>query len=73
MEITRAVAFNEDNSLNTPDHAVPPGGWIMVYMAGPGAVNPPVATVDLKKAYDLSFLQKLQDNGFYAKYSIPTK
>ena len=36
-------------------------------------VNPPVATVDLKKAYDLSFLQKLQDNGFYAKYSIPTK
>ncbi len=36
-------------------------------------VNPPVAGVDLKKAYDLSFLQKLVDNGYYAKYSIPTK
>ena len=37
------------------------------------AVNPPVATVDLTKAFDLSYLQKLQDNGFYAKYQIPTK
>ncbi len=37
------------------------------------SVNPPVATVDLKKAYDLTFLQKLVDNGYYAKYSIPTK
>ena len=37
------------------------------------AVNPPVANVDLTKCFDLSFLQKLQDNGFYAKYSIPTK
>lgn len=37
------------------------------------SVNPPVATVDLKKAYDLTFLQKLQDLGFYQKYSIPTK
>ena len=37
------------------------------------AVNPPVATVDLKKTYDLSFLQKLQDLGWYAKYQIPTK
>src|SRR2546428_2661982 len=37
------------------------------------SVNPPVANVDLKKAYDLSFLQKLVDNGYYAKYSIPTK
>lgn len=36
-------------------------------------VNPPVAGVDLKKAYDTSFLQKLVDNGFYAKYGIPTK
>jgi NitT/TauT family transport system substrate-binding protein len=36
-------------------------------------VNPPMAGVDLKKAYDLSFLQKLVDNGYYAKYSIPTK
>ena len=37
------------------------------------AVNPPVANVDLTKCFDLSFLQKLQDNGFYAKYQIPTK
>jgi ABC-type nitrate/sulfonate/bicarbonate transport system substrate-binding protein len=36
-------------------------------------VNPAVANVDVTKAFDLSFLQKLQDNGFYAKYSIPTK
>lgn len=36
-------------------------------------VNPPVANVNLKSAYDLSFLQKLQDVGFYAKYNIPTK
>ena len=37
------------------------------------AVNPPVANVDLTKCFDTSFLQKLVDNGFYAKYSIPTK
>jgi sulfonate transport system substrate-binding protein len=37
------------------------------------AVNPPVANVDLTKCFDLSFLQKLVDNGWYAKYSIPTK
>jgi NitT/TauT family transport system substrate-binding protein len=35
-------------------------------------VNPPVATVDLKKAYDLSYLNKLKDLGFYQKYNIPT-
>ena len=37
------------------------------------AVNPPVANVDLTKCFDTSFLQKLVDNGYYAKYSIPTK
>ena len=37
------------------------------------SVNPPVANVDLKKCYDLTFLQKLVDGGFYAKYNIPTK
>ena len=40
----RAVVFNEDNSLNGPDHAAPSGGWVTVYVAGQGAVNPPVAT-----------------------------
>ena len=37
------------------------------------AVNPAVASVDLKKAYDLSYLQKLVDLGWYAKYQIQTK
>lgn len=36
-------------------------------------VNAPTAGVDLKKCYDLSYLQKLVDTGFYTKYSIPTK
>ena len=36
------------------------------------AVNPPVANVDVKKAYDLTFLQKLVSIGFYQKYNIPT-
>jgi len=37
------------------------------------AVNPPVANVDLTKCFDASYLQKLVDNGYYAKYSIPSK
>ena len=37
------------------------------------AVNPPVANVDLTKCFDTSYLQKLVDNGYYAKYSIPSK
>ena len=37
------------------------------------AVNPPVAGVDLTKCFDTSFLEKLVQNGFYAKYNIPTK
>lgn len=37
------------------------------------AVNPGVANVDLNKCFDTSFIQKLVDNGFYAKYNIPTK
>jgi len=36
------------------------------------SVNPPVANVVLTTAYDLSFLQQLVKNGYYAKYSIPT-
>lgn len=35
-------------------------------------VNPAVANVDVTKAYDLSFLKKLQDNGFYKKIGAPT-
>ena len=36
-------------------------------------VNPAVANVDTTKAWDLSFLNKLKDIGFYAKYNIPTQ
>jgi NitT/TauT family transport system substrate-binding protein len=34
-------------------------------------VNPAVANVDVTKAMDLSFLNKLKDSGFYAKNNIP--
>ena len=34
-------------------------------------VNPAVANVDVSKAMDLSFLNKLKDSGFYAKNNIP--
>jgi NitT/TauT family transport system substrate-binding protein len=36
------------------------------------SVNPAVANVDVTKAFDLSFLKKLQDIGFNAKNAIPT-
>ena len=35
--------------------------------------NPAIANVDIKKAYDLSFLKKLQDIGFYKKIGAPTQ
>lgn len=36
-----------------------------------GAVNPSMANVDLNKCFDLTFLNKLKDRGFYAKNNIP--
>jgi NitT/TauT family transport system substrate-binding protein len=36
------------------------------------AVNPAVKDVDVNKAFDLSFLTKLKDIGFYEKNNIPT-
>jgi len=36
------------------------------------AVNPAVKDVDVTKAFDLSFLKKLQDLGFYTKIGAPT-
>lgn len=36
-----------------------------------GAVNPAMLTVDVNKCFDLSFLNKLKDSGFYAKNGIP--
>ena len=35
--------------------------------------NPAVANADISKAYDLSFLKKLQDIGFYKKIGAPTQ
>lgn len=35
--------------------------------------NPAVANADITKAYDLSFLKKLQDIGFYKKIGAPTQ
>jgi ABC-type nitrate/sulfonate/bicarbonate transport system substrate-binding protein len=35
------------------------------------AVNPAIASVDVTKAFDLSYLNKLKEIGFYEKYSIP--
>ena len=36
------------------------------------SVNPAVKDVDVTKAFDLSYLQKLQTIGFYQKNNIPT-
>jgi ABC-type nitrate/sulfonate/bicarbonate transport system substrate-binding protein len=37
------------------------------------SVNPAVANVDITKAYDLGFLKKLEEIGFYAKIGAPTQ
>jgi NitT/TauT family transport system substrate-binding protein len=34
-------------------------------------VQPAMANIDVTKAFDLSFLNKLKDGGFYTKYNIP--
>ncbi len=36
-----------------------------------GTVNPAMANVDVTKCFDLTFLNKLKDSGFYAKNGIP--
>lgn len=40
----RAVAINQDYSVNGPDHPALPSGVVTVYMTGQGAVTPPVAS-----------------------------
>ncbi|PWU06648.1 MAG: hypothetical protein C5B51_11815 [Terriglobia bacterium] len=40
----RAVAVNQDYSLNSPEHPAPVDGWMTVYMTGQGLVSPPVVT-----------------------------
>lgn len=37
-----------------------------------GTQNPAIANVDVTKAFDLSFLKKLQEIGFYTKIGAPT-
>jgi ABC-type nitrate/sulfonate/bicarbonate transport system substrate-binding protein len=37
------------------------------------SVNPAVANVDITKAYDLGFLKKLEEIGFYKKIGAPTQ
>ncbi len=55
---SRSMTFTED-ALKLPQQVL-------------ATQNPAMASVDLKKAYDLSFLKKLQDNGFYKKVGAPT-
>ncbi len=40
----RAVAVNQDNTLNSPDRPALTGDWITVYLSGQGAVNPAVVS-----------------------------
>jgi uncharacterized protein (TIGR03437 family) len=40
----RAVAINQDGTLNSPDQPARPGGWVTVYMSGQGLVSPSVAS-----------------------------
>jgi len=40
----RAVAVNQDYSLNAPEHPALVGGWVTVYLSGEGAVNPAVVS-----------------------------
>ena len=54
---SRSMMFNDD-ALTAPRDVL-------------GAVNPAMKSVDVTKAYDLSFLKKLQDNGFYDKIGAP--
>ncbi len=40
----RAVAINQDGSLNSVDHPAKSDGWVTVYMSGQGLVNPSVGS-----------------------------
>jgi ABC-type nitrate/sulfonate/bicarbonate transport system substrate-binding protein len=54
---SRTMTFTED-ALKLPQQVL-------------ATQNPAMGTVDLKKVYDLSFLQKLKDNGFNKKVGVP--
>jgi uncharacterized protein (TIGR03437 family) len=40
----RAVAINQDGSLNSSDHPAQAGSWVTVYMSGQGLVSPAVVS-----------------------------
>ncbi len=44
---TRAIAQNQDYSLNASDNGAPPGSVIIVYMTGQGAVSNPVPSGEI--------------------------
>jgi len=54
---SRTMTFTED-ALKLPQQVL-------------ATQNAAMGTVDLKKVYDLSLLQKLKDNGFNAKVGVP--
>jgi NitT/TauT family transport system substrate-binding protein len=55
---SRSMMFSED-ALKAPKEVL-------------ATQNPAMASVDLAKAYDLGFLKKLQEGGFYKKVGAPT-
>jgi NitT/TauT family transport system substrate-binding protein len=55
---SRSMLFTED-ALTLPQQVL-------------ATQNPAMGTVDLKKAYDLTFLNQLKSNGFFAKVGVPS-
>ena len=52
----RAAALNGDLSVNTPANPVPAGGYIILYLTGPGPVTPPLPDGTAAPAEPLSFI-----------------
>ena len=79
-EFAKFAQLKDDAALNAVKIFATYGSRTMTFTEGalqlPQQVlatqNPAMATVDLKKTYDLSFLQKLKDTGFNTKIGAPT-
>jgi NitT/TauT family transport system substrate-binding protein len=79
-EFAKFAQLKDDAALNAVKTFATYGSRTMLFTEGalqlPQQVlatqNPAMATVDLKKTYDLSFLQKLKDTGFNTKIGAPT-
>jgi NitT/TauT family transport system substrate-binding protein len=79
-EFAKFAQLKDDAALNAVKIFATYGSRTMLFTEGalqlPQQVlatqNPAMATVDLKKSYDLSFLQKLKDIGFNTKIGVPT-